>query len=87
MMRIVVGTKIDQKDRKVSYEDANAFAKKLMYSYNEVSSKSGDGINDLFMTLVKQVIKEKYPQLGATTNSTKLKAAEAPAKKQGCIIQ
>ena len=61
MVKMVVENKIDIKEeREVSQEDINNFKKD--YNIKEVystSAKTGDGINEMFMELIKQLLNNK----------------------------
>jgi|SaaInlStandDraft_1057018.scaffolds.fasta_scaffold83970_3 Ras-related protein Rab-2A len=52
---IIIGTKIDKKDRKVSFEEAEEFAEINGCQYIETSSKNLINVEDAFELLVKQV--------------------------------
>eukprot|EP00823_Brevimastigomonas_motovehiculus_P003010 TRINITY_DN1809_c0_g1_i1.p1 TRINITY_DN1809_c0_g1~~TRINITY_DN1809_c0_g1_i1.p1 ORF type:complete len:205 (-),score=44.67 TRINITY_DN1809_c0_g1_i1:69-683(-) len=55
----IVGTKLDlitsgTKKRAINQEEVKAFAKDLDASYHEVSSKTGEGVNDAFNDIVSR---------------------------------
>jgi small GTP-binding protein len=54
---IIVGNKIDlSSNRKVSYEEGEAFAKELNMQYLECSTKLDEGINKIFFTLLEKIV-------------------------------
>ena len=56
---ILVGNKIDLEDRRViSYDEGNEFAIKNGFLFGETSAKTGDGINDIFLKSIKEIIKK-----------------------------
>lgn len=55
---IIVGNKADlSQQRVVSYEEASKFAEKYHMPYIEVSSKTGDGIDEMFQIISKNICK------------------------------
>ncbi|EKE42576.1 Ras family protein [Entamoeba nuttalli P19] len=56
----IAGNKIDLEDRVVSKEEAEEKAKELKLKYFEVSAKTGDGIEDLFNELIKEIMKTPF---------------------------
>ncbi len=56
---LLVGNKIDLgKQRQVSYADGEALAKELGISYLEISAKTGENVDFVFILLVLQLIEE-----------------------------
>ena len=55
---IIVGNKID-KEREVSQEDANNFAKENGITYFEVSAKTGEGVKESFIYIVNKCVQSK----------------------------
>jgi len=51
---IVVGNKTDIEEREVSHDEAKEEAEKLGFKYAEVSCKTGEGINELFIEIAKE---------------------------------
>ena len=52
----LVGTKIDKiEERKISYESCQAIARRFSLSYREVSSKTGENVDNLFATIVEEL--------------------------------
>ena len=51
----LVGTKIDHPDRCISYQDAEDIAKTLHLRYCEVSSKTGQGVESVFVNIVSDL--------------------------------
>merc|ERR1719145_582676 len=59
--RILVGNKSDLGElRKVSEEDGKALAAKFNMHFFETSAKSGDAVEDAFLTIADQVVVKKY---------------------------
>ncbi|EMD44701.1 small GTPase EhRabD2, putative [Entamoeba histolytica HM-3:IMSS] len=56
----IAGNKIDLENRVVSKEEAEEKAKELKLKYFEVSAKTGDGIEDLFNELIKEIMKTPF---------------------------
>jgi small GTP-binding protein len=54
---VLVGNKLDLKERKITKEDAKNLAKKLRLGYIETSSKTGTNINLLFKNITKALMK------------------------------
>ena len=55
---ILVGNKIDLEDRRViSFDDGNDFAIENGLIFGETSAKTGDGIEEIFLTSAKQIAK------------------------------
>lgn len=57
--RILVGTCIDSKDRKVTRQEAEKFAEQMGASYHETSAKTGQGVNELFNCLIEKLLKNE----------------------------
>ena len=57
---ILVGNKSDLFNRKVSQEEGKKFADNNNYSFKEVSAFTGDGIEDLFLNVLSNQIKQQY---------------------------
>ena len=53
---IIIGNKIDLKEREVSYEKGEIFAKEQKYKYFETSAKSGEGVEESIRFLVEQIL-------------------------------
>jgi small GTP-binding protein len=53
---LLVGNKVDLPDRKVSAEQGTSIAKKYGVKYFEVSAKTGESIERLFVELSKQMV-------------------------------
>jgi small GTP-binding protein len=74
----LVGTKIDSPDRCISYQDAEDLAKSLGLSYSEVSSKTGQGVESVFVNIVSDLqtsaLNDTFPR--ADENKNQLRNAE-----------
>lgn len=69
---MLVGNKIDLEDqRKVSSEEAMAFAKEFGCTYIETSAKTGHNVNKLFEDLVRQIRENEQPKLNANSQQSK----------------
>lgn len=58
----IVGNKIDlEEEREISKEEGTEFASSIKASYSEVSAKTGEGINDVFLALTKSLLETMAP--------------------------
>jgi len=58
--KILVGNKNDlEKDRKVTFEQGKKFAKKNGMKFLETSAKENTNVNEIFLTMMKEIIKPK----------------------------
>ena len=82
----IVGNKMDLVDeRQITSEQGEAVANELGGIYFEVSAKSGQGIEDLFV----RIAEESFKKLGASTappeeNKVSLEATQTKKKKDKC---
>ena len=53
---LLVGNKVDLPDLQVSTDEATSLAKNYKSMYRDVSAKSGQSVDDVFMTLIKMII-------------------------------
>jgi small GTP-binding protein len=58
--KLIVGNKLDVKDRAVTTEEAKQVASELGLQYIEVSAKTGENVDNLFINLCKLMV-EKFP--------------------------
>ena len=79
---IIVGNKID-KEREVSQEDANNFAKENGITYFEVSAKTGEGVKESFIYIVNKCVQSKEEK-GEEMYYRKIDNKEEKEKKK-CI--
>ena len=56
---IIIGNKIDLKEREIKTEDANKYCRELGFKYFETSAKTGKNVELTVKYLVKEVIKKK----------------------------
>jgi len=56
---IIIGNKIDLKEREIKTEDANKYCRELGFKYFETSAKTGENVDLTVKYLVKEVIKKK----------------------------
>ena len=62
---VLVGNKTDlENERKVSFEEANEYAKKHNINYYEVSAKTNQGIEEMFNDLIKGATKKLFADTG-----------------------
>ena len=55
---IIIGNKIDSKDREVNKNEAESFCAELGYPYFETSAKTGENVNETIIYLVKEVLRK-----------------------------
>ena len=82
---ILIGNKCDLADRMVEKERGEEMAKKLKIKYFETSALTGQGINEAFEELAKQIFKNKNPNENISRNIsiTYNKPEDALKKKKG----
>ena len=89
--KVVVGTKCDLEDRReVTREEGEEFATKAGLSFFEVSSKTGENVDELFTCLAKEIIKKRLESLpidGKSQNIPVPNDNDGDKKKEGCLIQ
>ena len=86
---IIIGNKIDLKEREIKTEDASKYCRELGFKYFETSAKTGENVDLTVKYLVKEVIKKKQfkindiiiPPGNKDPNEKKHK------KEDGCICQ
>ena len=84
---ILLANKIDLQDRKISKEEGEALAKEFNCPYFETSAKTGENIDEAFLTLAR-IVKEKKEK-EPTQDSQTLKVTSDPnsnssSKSQCC---
>ena len=55
---IIIGNKIDSKDREVNKKEAESYCAELGYPYFETSAKTGENVNETIIYLVKEVLRK-----------------------------
>ena len=82
---ILIGNKCDLADRMVEKERGEEMAKKLKIKYFETSALTGQGINEAFEELAKQIFRNKNPNENISRNIsiTYNKPEDALKKKKG----
>lgn len=82
---ILIGNKCDLADRMVEKERGEEMAEKLKIKYFETSALTGQGINEAFEELAKQIFKNKNPNENISRNIsiTYNKPEDALKKKKG----
>ena len=82
---ILIGNKCDLADRMVEKERGEKMAEKLKIKYFETSALTGQGINEAFEELAKQIFKNKNPNENISRNIsiTYNKPEDALKKKKG----
>ena len=82
---ILIGNKCDLADRMVEKERGEKMAKNLNIKYFETSALTGQGINEAFEELAKQIFKNKNPNENISRNIsiTYNKPEDALKKKKG----
>ena len=68
---IIIGNKMDLKERKINKNDAEAYCTELGYPYFETSAKTGENVDNTIKYLVVQVLKKnKKNKLKSSNNDT-----------------
>ena len=82
---ILIGNKCDLADRMVEKERGEKMAEKLKIKYFETSALTGQGINEAFEELAKQIFRNKNPNENISRNIsiTYNKPEDALKKKKG----
>ena len=82
---ILIGNKCDLADRMVEKERGEEMAKNLKIKYFETSALTGQGINEAFEELAKQIFRNKNPNENISRNIsiTYNKPEDALKKKKG----
>ena len=82
---VLLGNKCDMEPRAVSEEQGNKLAEELNVNYFETSALNGNGINEAFESLTKDIMKRKGVDNGAN-ESIELKNDKKKKKKDnsGC---
>ena len=82
---VLLGNKCDMEPRAVTEEQGNKLAEELKISYFETSALNGNGINEAFESLTKDIMKRKGVDNGAN-ESIELKNDKKKKKKDnsGC---
>ena len=82
---VLLGNKCDMEPRAVSEEQGNKLAEELNVNYFETSALNGNGINEAFESLTKDIMKRKGVDNGAN-DSIELKNDKKKKKKDnsGC---
>ena len=66
---IIIGNKIDCKEREIKKEEAEAYSAQLGYKYFETSAKTGENVNSTIKYLVKEVLKLNSNKAKSLTGS------------------
>ena len=82
---IIVGNKIDKEDeREIEKNDALKFAEDNKYKYFETSAKTGEGVDDAFRDMAKQILIYQY-QFKEERETIKINKDKKDDKnKKGC---
>jgi len=81
---ILLANKSDMPNRTVSEEDGRNLAKKLNVSYFETSALNGQGIQEAFMRLAKDILKKMGKNPSENDNSIKIDKTKPAKKDDGC---
>ena len=87
---ILVGNKCDkEKVRKVKKDDGKSYAKKKKIKFCEVSAKDGTNVNEVFESLVKDILKsyspiENFKKRGSRMLSVPVQAQQDNKKNSNC---
>lgn len=75
---VLIGSKVDLKDRAVTKEEGDALAARLGCSYIEASSRNGENVSYSFETLAKEVITHLGQDLQVSKDMSKFKVKGVP---------
>jgi len=79
--KILVGNKSDLADaRKVSTEEGEALAKEHSMAFFETSAKTGNAVDDAFLSIADQVVQQRYAKTPLPSEGLQLKGG----KKKSC---
>ena len=86
---IIIGNKIDLKEREIKTEDANKYCRELGFKYFETSAKTGENVDLTVKYLVKEVIKKKQFKINdiIIPPGNKDPNGKKHKKEDGCICQ
>lgn len=69
----IIGNKVDlQTKRQISYEEAKEYSNNIDASYFETSAKLGINISDMFIDIVKEILKHKITSYVPINNNVEL---------------
>ena len=86
---IIIGNKIDLKEREIKTEDANKYCRELGFKYFETSAKTGENVDLTVKYLVKEVIKKKQFKINdiIIPPGNKDPNGKKDKNEDGCICQ
>ena len=86
---IIIGNKIDLKERDVKTDEANKYCRELGFKYFETSAKTGENVDLSVKYLVKEVIKKKQFKINdiIIPPGNKDPNGKKDKKEDGCICQ
>ena len=80
----LIGNKIDLPDREVTTEEAMKLSKMYKIPYYETSAKTGANINDVLLSLAKEICSKHYKSMKGNGIELKVNALEANKKRNCC---
>jgi GTPase SAR1 family protein len=80
----LVGTKVDSDQRVLSVEACQEISKKFLLRYSEVSSKTGDGVDRLFASIVEELEDRTVDERDAKEERMSLNEMERKKSKREC---
>ena len=83
---IIIGNKIDIKEREIKTEDAKEYCQGLGFKYFETSAKTGENVESTIKYIVKEVLKKKNNHEKKTTEEKPLPPKHQKEDYCSCII-
>mmetsp|Transcript_127770 Transcript_127770/g.331227 ORF Transcript_127770/g.331227 Transcript_127770/m.331227 type:complete len:202 (-) Transcript_127770:33-638(-) len=85
VQKILVGNKSDlgESNRKVSTEDGSSLASRFNMSFFETSAKTGQSVDDAFLSIADQVVAQRYANTTPQSQNLQLSGGGGK-KKKGC---
>jgi len=82
--KLLVGNKVDMKNRAVEFETAKAFSDNLKITYMETSAKNDENVEKLFFLMAKEIKEKLVKDLGKTQNNNIINPSVSSKPKGQC---